>query len=114
MVFSMGVRHWFLVFFSQQKTAYEMRISDWSSDVCSSDLAGDPAAADRPPFGLHGGDGNAVRRYPDLRIQRLEMQMPGQPSVFEARHHLQQPGNAGRCLGKIGRAPSRERVCPYV
>src|SRR3546814_1851095 len=28
----------FLVFFFKQKTAYEMRISDWSSDVCSSDL----------------------------------------------------------------------------
>src|SRR3546814_14316748 len=28
------------VFFFQQKPAYEMRISDWSSDVCSSDLAG--------------------------------------------------------------------------
>src|SRR3546814_8657378 len=34
---------WFVyfsfVFFFKQKTAYEMRISDWSSDVCSSDLA---------------------------------------------------------------------------
>src|SRR3546814_7294841 len=29
----------FCVFFCKQKTAYEMRISDWSSDVCSSDLA---------------------------------------------------------------------------
>src|SRR3546814_9775266 len=29
-----------IVFFFKQKTAYEMRISDWSSDVCSSDLAG--------------------------------------------------------------------------
>src|SRR3546814_14103463 len=28
-----------IVFFFKQKTAYEMRISDWSSDVCSSDLA---------------------------------------------------------------------------
>src|SRR3546814_2830100 len=28
-----------LLFFFKQKTAYEMRISDWSSDVCSSDLA---------------------------------------------------------------------------
>src|SRR3546814_9142859 len=28
------------VFFFKQKTAYEMRISDWSSDVCSSDLDG--------------------------------------------------------------------------
>src|SRR3546814_43789 len=30
----------FLFFFFKQKTAYEMRISDWSSDVCSSDLSG--------------------------------------------------------------------------
>src|SRR3546814_5141981 len=27
-----------VIFFFKQKTAYEMRISDWSSDVCSSDL----------------------------------------------------------------------------
>src|SRR3546814_4669610 len=31
-------RYIFCVFFFKQKTAYEMRISDWSSDVCSSDL----------------------------------------------------------------------------
>src|SRR3546814_14994667 len=30
-----------MFFFFKQKTAYEMRISDWSSDVCSSDLHGD-------------------------------------------------------------------------
>src|SRR3546814_1475865 len=30
-----------VVFFFKQKTAYEMRISDWSSDVCSSDLLAD-------------------------------------------------------------------------
>src|SRR3546814_15452850 len=29
---------YFVFFFFKQKTAYEMRISDWSSDVCSSDL----------------------------------------------------------------------------
>src|SRR3546814_4702019 len=34
----------FVVFFFKQKTAYEMRISDWSSDVCSSDLIGLAAA----------------------------------------------------------------------
>src|SRR3546814_7356767 len=28
----------FVIFFFKQKTAYELRISDWSSDVCSSDL----------------------------------------------------------------------------
>src|SRR3546814_5388151 len=35
----------FFIFFFKQKTAYEMRISDWSSDVCSSDL---PGSAVRP------------------------------------------------------------------
>src|SRR3546814_16279057 len=35
----------FLFCFFKQKTAYEMRISDWSSDVCSSDLSGSPAIA---------------------------------------------------------------------
>src|SRR3546814_7002260 len=33
-----------LFFFFKQKTAYEMRISDWSSDVCSSDLGHDSGA----------------------------------------------------------------------
>src|SRR3546814_7677109 len=33
-----GVVDTAVVFFFKQKTAYEMRISDWSSDVCSSDL----------------------------------------------------------------------------
>src|SRR3546814_9587151 len=41
-----------LFFFVKQKTAYEMRISDWSSDVCSSDLsAGAPIT--RRPGALH-------------------------------------------------------------
>src|SRR3546814_20706808 len=38
-------------FFFKQKTAYEMRISDWSSDVCSSDLCGE----------VRGGDGRRRR-----------------------------------------------------
>src|SRR3546814_9549173 len=46
----------YLVVFFKQKTAYEMRISDWSSDVCSSDLADARAAAgdeDGVAAGLH-------------------------------------------------------------
>src|SRR3546814_1048831 len=35
------------MFFFKQKTAYEMRISDWSSDVCSSDLGGRRTNAER-------------------------------------------------------------------
>src|SRR3546814_4515923 len=47
----------FVFFFFKQKTAYEMRISDWSSDVCSSDLLDAPL---RHLEGEHhvGGDGD--------------------------------------------------------
>src|SRR3546814_6538997 len=56
------MRVWFLVggfvfvFFFKQKTAYEMRISDWSSDVCSSDLEVAPPSAPLPiasPYGAY-------------------------------------------------------------
>src|SRR3546814_5024189 len=53
----------YFVFFFKQKTAYEMRISDWSSDVCSSDLhACLQALAQRPRFVL------VHRRRPGLRL----------------------------------------------
>src|SRR3546814_11074833 len=42
-----------MFFFFKQKTAYEMRISDWSSDVCSSDLRGRDAA---DPYNLLAAD----------------------------------------------------------
>src|SRR3546814_4191274 len=38
----------FYFFFFNQKTAYEMRISDWSSDVCSSDLSFEYVASSTP------------------------------------------------------------------
>src|SRR3546814_14392749 len=46
---------WFFVF--KQKTAYEMRISDWSSDVCSSDLIGEheKREAEAPQCGDRSG-----------------------------------------------------------
>src|SRR3546814_3584057 len=40
----------FLFFFFKQKTAYEMRISDWSSDVCSSDLLSRPGLSPTVPM----------------------------------------------------------------
>src|SRR3546814_8186875 len=49
----------FLFFFCKQKTAYEMRISDWSSDVCSSDLIGKRARCrgdDGPALGGEAGE----------------------------------------------------------
>src|SRR3546814_1219826 len=45
-----------MCFFFKQKTAYEMRISDWSSDVCSSDVcSSDLALASRPRLIIAGG-----------------------------------------------------------
>src|SRR3546814_8677910 len=47
-----------VIFFFKQNTAYEMRISDWSSDVCSSDLPWSQAQAERALAG-RGGFGRA-------------------------------------------------------
>src|SRR3546814_8599142 len=81
----------YFFFFFKQKTAYEMRISDWSSDVCSSDLRG----------GEHGGEG----RGDGGQLRRVEQAKGGEPDdgACEARRHEE-----------IGRASCRERVCQYV
>src|SRR3546814_12517411 len=57
----------FSMFFLKQKTAYEMRISDWSSDVCSSDLLSYAAGQfanqlkQPPPFyPINGGKGRTL------------------------------------------------------
>src|SRR3546814_8002366 len=55
----------FFFFFFKQKTAYEMRISDWSSDVCSSDLS---AAR------VRSADPDVPARQP-----RAEGHVPGRP-----------------------------------
>src|SRR3546814_8366193 len=50
-------------FFFKQKTAYEMRISDWSSDVCSSDLGWKEVAvvrAETSQLTFVSGDGDRV------------------------------------------------------
>src|SRR3546814_1325179 len=62
-------------FFFKQKTAYEMRISDWSSDVCSSDLA---RTVRRPNYDLISpieedetpGDEDRTRGNPELRNEK--------------------------------------------
>src|SRR3546814_7572480 len=61
------------VFFFKQKTAYEMRISDWSSDVCSSDLiAGEPQRADLDvELAIARAQADAAAGYPGLARRRL-------------------------------------------
>src|SRR3546814_18439108 len=82
-------------FFFKQKTAYEMRISDWSSDVCSSDLSGGLACReplDREPFeqaAKHVGADSPCRHveleFPrdDLRDQAHRLQTLD-PAIVEA------------------------------
>src|SRR3546814_6033747 len=50
-----------ILVFSKHKTAYEMRISDWSSDVCSSDL--DPHTAEVGPARVE-----IVKPYEEIRL----------------------------------------------
>src|SRR3546814_8132337 len=55
--------------FCKQKTAYELRISDWSSDVCSSDLDGARSAQIRRPPGRHADAGMQTAAWtPDFRF----------------------------------------------
>src|SRR3546814_4283922 len=99
-------------FLFKQKTAYEMRISDWSSDVCSSDLLVGlistlAALAIGVPLGAVAG--YAGGRVDDalMRFTEFFQTIPSfalaivlvailQPSI------------------EIGRASCRESVCPYV
>src|SRR3546814_6848028 len=82
-----------LLSFFKQKTAYDMRISDWSSDVCSSDLlqidgmAGTGDLVHRR-VGAQGSDGAVALRRRDHVIAAVDDQ--------------------------IGRASCRETVCQYV
>src|SRR3546814_3450019 len=75
-----------MFFFFKQKTAYEMRISDWSSDVCSSDLDQGEGAGEvedlRPARGLPGQVArldrprDRSRELPRQRARRARVQLP--------------------------------------
>src|SRR3546814_4381966 len=82
------------VFFFKQKTAYEMRISDWSSDVCSSDLR--EALWEAVRLGI--ADVVGSDHAPHSREEKAAP-YPRSPSGMP---------------GEIGRASCRERVCQYV
>src|SRR3546814_3849984 len=85
----------YFFFFFKQKTAYEMRISDWSSDVCSSDLAA------------------ALARRFGKRIDIVEPYARGLPMEFA--------GTGAALIDQIGRASvgkecvstCRSRWSPY-
>src|SRR3546814_7313118 len=69
-------------FFFKQKTAYEMRISDWSSDVCSSDL---PAALVEALFYKKSGTPDQVRGDGKLMSATGQLRLSGAPCSCEGR-----------------------------
>src|SRR3546814_5933899 len=83
-----------LFFFFNQKTAYEMRISDWSSDVCSSDL------------------GRAARQRPGVAYRLWEAAATAGMPPFDPPEILE--SDLSSLILEIGRASCRERVCQYV
>src|SRR3546814_8903609 len=104
----------FLFCFFKQKTAYEMRISDWSSDVCSSDRFVQVEVTGRSGDG--GIDGTGI-----LRLSLMSFHV-----LFQCKRYQGSVGSGavrdfrGAMMGrtdkglKIGRASCRERVCQYV
>src|SRR3546814_2178775 len=86
-------------FFFKQKTAYEMRISDWSSDVCSSDLqVGELPVVE--PAHLH------ERAALGLVLAVVGFHRGGRRGL---------PGGVvDAAVEQIGRASCRGRVCQYV
>src|SRR3546814_14044396 len=130
----------FYFFFFKQKTAYEMRISDWSSDVCSSDLrrvltldkrtelSGDPADRHNHRFARCARtdmDLNAISNGEDFRREHgITRTRSNDRPLFHDHHMIGNAGgqsevmqyddNACSIQRKIGRASGRERVCQYV
>src|SRR3546814_7387698 len=92
----------FSVFFFKQKTAYEMRISDWSSDVCSSDLGRPIGGAADAPVVMEGDD---VKVHFPIRKGVLKRTVDYVRAV---------DGISVTVREEIGRASCRERVCQYV
>src|SRR3546814_1881604 len=94
------------VFFFKQKTAYEMRISDWSSDVCSSDLLDQPEDAASRRGLAAAGLADDPERFAGLEFEADAVD--GIDPVDLASEH------AALDRKEIGRASCRERVCQYV
>src|SRR3546814_1748170 len=119
-------------FFFKQKTAYEMRISDWSSDVCSSDLQMIDDIGGRARSGIDHAHLDRERQPPPVRSgHAIAVAIGGGDDNFvpaarqadsfgrilqQVEAYLDQHVAAAAHLGKrqIGRASCRERGCAYV
>src|SRR3546814_12179713 len=86
------------LFFFKQKTAYEIRISDWSSDVCSSDLIG------MGPVKIASRFERCLRAFQSLMADHQPVGRPAQIAQFE-----NDAGDGGGVVGlmAVGRAEAR-------
>src|SRR3546814_13478480 len=109
-----------MFFFFKQKTAYELRISDWSSDVCSSDLQAAGPELDLA-LGVVGRDVLDDPATHRLHVGDEAFALGGRPhhggdpvDVLTAERVVagDRPGLPQRL--EVGRASGRERVCQYV
>src|SRR3546814_3196405 len=107
-------------FFFKQKTAYEMRISDWSSDVCSSDLSGrnGQGGEHRPsrtthPRNLPTERDPAMHTHPRLvQITALALGIAG-AMAFSQAHAAAFLRSEERRVGKECVSTCRSRWSPY-
>src|SRR3546814_3742307 len=92
-------------FFFKQKTAYEVRISDWSSDVCSSDLL--PHVVVEIGLVTHREPDAVDELFLELRFTQSVPVGVRSSHIYSSSEYVVEPI-------KIGRASCRERVCQYV
>src|SRR3546814_2625962 len=97
-----------MFFFFKQKTAYEMRISDWSSDVCSSDLVEIRIPIIIPV--MPNGRPTIIKRMREPFPNILTMYL----YFISLCASIAADAKVDAVEKKIGRASCRERVCQYV
>src|SRR3546814_4167709 len=104
---------WLVFFFFKQKTAYELRISDWSSDVCSSDLLSRIAELQIGRLAKRLAERRLTLEVTPEALQWLADE--GMDPAYGARplRRLVQTAIGDRLAKEIGRATGRERVWQY-
>src|SRR3546814_2155682 len=115
----------FFIFFFlfKQKTAYDMRISDWSSDVCSSDLFGTLSSPTWPKSVIRQESGSSTIKAETVRgltvrtsqLFQTALAPDDRHSFFhDARQTSERPRSEERRVGKECVSQCRSRWSPYT